>query len=170
MLVVQRKLQILFYSIYLYNNTLKEVIIINSIFENAPCGYILLNNKGIIKDANKKFLEMIEYGYEDVINKHIEEFLSVASKMLLHSLFFIQIPITGIVEKLYLTLKNKNGFDVPVLLNGNYKNDELINCVLVRMSKRIEYEEELQNIRKELEVACKEKNLALNNARKKQKN
>ena len=143
------------------------MIIINSIFENAPCGYILLNNQGIIKDVNKKFLEMIECVHEDVINKHIEEFLSLASKMLLHSLFFIQISATGIVEELYITLKNKSGFDIPVLLNGNRENDELINCVLVRMSKRMEYEEELQNIREELELAFKEKNLALNNARKK---
>lgn len=143
------------------------MIAINSILENAPCGYILLTNEGIIKDANKKFLEMIEYVYEDVITKHIEEFLSVASKMLFHSLFLIQLPITGIVEELYLTFKNKNGFDVPVLLNGNYENDVLINCILVKMNKRIEYEEELQNIKEELEMAYSEKNLALDNIRKK---
>lgn len=143
------------------------MITINSIFEKVPCGYILLNNQGIIKDANKKFLEMIEYEYEDVIDKHIEGFLSVVSKMLIHSLFFVQLPVTGTVEELYLTFKNKNGFDIPVLLNGNRESDELINCILVRMNKRIEYEEELQNIREELEAAYKEKNLALDNARKK---
>ncbi len=143
-----------------------EVITINSIFENIPCGYILLNNQGIITDANKKFLEMIEYEYGDVINKHIEEFLSVASKMLFHSLFLVNISITGIVEELYLTFKNKNGFDIPVLLNGSSEDGEFINCVLVRMNKRIEYEDELQNIREELELAYKEKNLALENERK----
>lgn len=145
----------------------EEVIDINSIFENIPCSYILLNNQGIITDANKKFVEMIEYEYGDIINRNIEEFLSVASKMLFHSLFLVNISVTGIVEELYLTFKNKNGFHIPVLLNGSREEDELINCVLVRMNKRIEYEEELQNIRKELEVAYKEKNLALENARKK---
>ena len=143
------------------------MIDINSIFENIPCSYILLNNQGIITDANKKFVEMIEYEYGDIINRNIEEFLSVASKMLFHSLFLVNISVTGIVEELYLTFKNKNGFHIPVLLNGSREEDELINCVLVRMNKRIEYEEELQNIRKELEVAYKEKNLALENARKK---
>lgn len=143
------------------------MIAINSIFENIPCSYILLNNQGIITDANKKFLEMIEYEYGDVINKHIEEFLSVASKMLFHSLFLVNISVAGIVEELYLTFKNKNGFDIPVLLNGSRGKDEFINCVLVRMSKRIEYEGELQNIKEELETAYKEKNIALENAKKK---
>lgn len=132
--------------------------------DKAPCGYFLLTPEGIIKDANENFLQMIQYEKEEVLNKHIESFFSVASKIMFHSLFFMQLQSNGWVDEIYLTLKNSKGDEVPVILNGNQvmnENEKLIHCVAVKMSKRDDYEKELRSIRQELEDAYKAKNAAL---------
>jgi len=119
--------------------------------DNAPCGFMVLTNQGYIIDINQTFLKMIEYEYNEVVNKHIESFLSIASKLMFHTLFFLQIQINGKAEETYLTFKSRLGKEVPLLLNGSRASAELIDCIAVRMSKRDEYERELQDIKKKLE-------------------
>lgn len=133
--------------------------------DNSPYGYILLTTEGYIKDVNQTFCKMLEYDYKDLLNQHIESLLSVASKMMFHSLFFLKLQYNGRVDEVYLSLKTKSGIDIPILLIGNreiYNNNEFIDCVAVKMTKRNDYEKELQNIKMELEEAYKIKNAALN--------
>ena len=56
--------------------------------ENAPYGYFVLNHDGLIRDVNATFLHWLGYEYDEVINTNIESLLSIANKMMFHTLFF----------------------------------------------------------------------------------
>lgn len=132
--------------------------------DNSPYGYILLSTQGYIIDVNQTFLKITEYEHKDLLNKHIESFLTVASKMMFHSLFFLQLQLDGKVDEVNLSFKAKGGSDIPVLLMGNretYDGEEFIDCIIVKMTKRNDYEKELRSIKMELEEAYKMKKAAL---------
>lgn len=122
----------------------------------APCGFLTLTTQGIIKEVNQTFTQMTGFDSVELLDKHIESFLPIASKIMFHSLFLPQIQLNGCIEELYLIFKDKNGEEIPVLLMGSRCEanlNELIDCVIIRMRKRDDYERELQNIKKKLEDA-----------------
>jgi len=127
----------------------------------APCGYITLSPQGVIKDINQTFLKFTGYEAADLIDMYFETFLSAASKIMFHSLFFPQLQLKGHIEELYLTFKDKNNAGVPVLLMGNKikcGDSEVIDCVIVKMNKRDDYEKELESVKVKLEDAYKSEN------------
>lgn len=137
---------------------------INYKAENVPYGYFVLNNGGLIRDVNITFLNWLGYEYDELIHTNIEALLSIASKMLFHSVFFLQLQLNGRVDEVNLTVRGKNGLTIPVMLMGyreNCNNEELIRCIAVKMAKRYDYENELRAIKVELEEAYQSKNAAL---------
>lgn len=136
----------------------------NDQLNEAPCGFITLSNTGIITDVNRTLLDLLHYERGELINRHIETIMTVANKIFFHTYFYPFIQLNGFVNEIYLTLKNKNDMEVPVLLNGVRKErdgESFIDCVLIEMRKRIEYEREMLNTRKKLEELNAAKDEAL---------
>ncbi|WP_239617799.1 sensor domain-containing diguanylate cyclase [Cohnella mopanensis] len=120
----------------------------------APCGFITLSNTGMITDANQTLLNLLKYERGELLNRHIETVMNVANKIFFHTYFYPFIQLNGYVNEIYLTLKNKNDMEVPVLLNGVRKErdgDTYIDCVLIEMRKRIEYERDILSSKRKLE-------------------
>ncbi|MED4534671.1 sensor domain-containing diguanylate cyclase [Metabacillus fastidiosus] len=130
----------------------------------APCGYVSVTNQGVITYMNQTFLDMVEYDQSDLLHQHIESIMTVANKFLFHTYFYPFIQLYGHVNEVYLTLKSSKNEDIPVLLNGRRcerEGVELVDCVFVHMRKRIDYEQEIRNSKREIEKAYEEKNEAL---------
>ncbi len=130
----------------------------------APCGYVSITHEGIIKDVNQTFLDRMGYKQVDLVHKHFESIMSTANKLIFHSYFYPFINLNGQVEELFINLKDSEGKAVPYLLNGRrFESEgiEIIDCVLVQMGKRIDYELELRSAKKQIEVAYWEKDQAL---------
>ncbi|MEC0088905.1 sensor domain-containing diguanylate cyclase [Paenibacillus macquariensis] len=130
----------------------------------APCGYISITHEGIVTEVNQTFLDMMGYTPEDLVHKHIESIMSTANKLIFHSYFYPFINLDGHVEELYLRLKDRQGESIPYILNGRrYEMEgvEIIDCVLVQMGKRIDYELELRSAKKQMEDAYWDKDQAL---------
>lgn len=130
----------------------------------APCGYISITHEGIVADVNQTFLDMMGYRLEDVAMKHFEVMMSKANKLIFHSHFYPQLNLDGHVEELLIRLKNSRGESVPFILNGRKserEGREWLDCVLVQVGKRIDYEMELQLANKQIEKAYWEKDQAL---------
>lgn len=141
----------------------------NNGMKDVPCGYLLLTHQGIIEDINQNLLNLLEYEACEVIGKHIETFLSAASKVIFHSLFYMQLASQGKAEEIYLTFRTENGDDIPVLLNGCFADvnkGEFVECIVVKITKRDNYEHELQKVKGKLEEAYKLKEEALNTENK----
>lgn len=131
--------------------------------QKAPCGYISLDNDSCIVEMNKTFLNWLDYQEEDIQGKHIETILSLANRLILHSYFIPNINLYGSVEELFINIKNKAGESVPFLMNAKQQEHGdgiIIDCILLKMEKRIEYEMELRTVKRQMEEAYIEKNKA----------
>lgn len=136
----------------------------NERLEYAPCGYISITHEGIITEVNQTFLDMMGYTREEILQKHVDFLMSKANQLVFHSYFYPNINLHGHVDELFLSLKNSEGTSVPHILNGRrleIDGVEVIDCVLVPMSKRIDYEQELRTAKKQIEDAYWEKDQAL---------
>jgi diguanylate cyclase (GGDEF)-like protein/PAS domain S-box-containing protein len=130
----------------------------------APCGYVSITHEGIITDVNQTFLDRMGYKQVDLVHKHFESIMSTANKLIFHSYFYPFINLNGQVEELFINLKDSEGKTVPYLLNGRRfecEGVEVIDCILVQMGKRIDYELELRSAKKQIETAYWEKDQAL---------
>lgn len=130
----------------------------------APCGFMSITLEGKIIEVNQTFLEWMGYKPEDLLNEHVECLLSMANKLIFHSYFFPTINLDKHVEELFINFKDSKGRSVPFLLNGRrYKSDgmERIDCILVQMKKRIDYELELRSAKQQMEEAYVAKDQAL---------
>ncbi|MHC0036293.1 sensor domain-containing diguanylate cyclase [Pseudoneobacillus sp. C159] len=132
--------------------------------EHVPCGFVSITSKGIITLVNQTFLDMVGYEKNQLLNQHIESIMSGANKFLFHTYFYPYIQLYGHVDELYLTIRNSKGEDLPILLNGKRNrigDSEFIDCVFVKMDKRIDYENELRNAKRQIEEAYRAKDEAL---------
>ena len=130
----------------------------------APCGFISFDHNGNIIEVNKTFLEWMGYKLEDVVGKHFESLLTTVNKLIFHSYFYPSISLHGRVEELFINLRNQTGDSVPYLMSARrFKHEgiEIIDCILLQMKKRIDYELELRSTKKQMEEAYLQKNLAL---------
>lgn len=131
---------------------------------NAPCGFFTLTHEGIFVEVNDTLLAWLGYTESDVLGKHMETFLSIANKMMFHSYFYPNINLDGSVEELFLSLRNSEGEQVPFLLNARQimqEDSDVIECIVVKMKKRIDYEIELRTTKRLMEEAYLEKERAL---------
>ncbi|TSI07389.1 diguanylate cyclase [Lysinibacillus sp. BW-2-10] len=129
----------------------------------APCGFISINHDCYIIEVNDTFLEWMGYKQADLLGKHIESLLKPGTKMIFHSYFYPNINFNGCVEELFIKVKNQAGDEVPYLLNAKkvkQGDSEIIDCILVQMKRRIDYELELRATKKQMEEAYIEKNIA----------
>ncbi|AIQ49951.1 chemotaxis protein CheY [Paenibacillus sp. FSL R7-0273] len=132
--------------------------------EFAPCGYLSITHQGIITDMNHTFLYLMGYTREALLHKHIESIMSKANQLVFHSYFYPNINLHGHVEELFISLKDGSGGSVPYIMNGRsliVDGVAVIDCVLVQMSKRIDYEQELRSAKKQIEEAYWAKDQAL---------
>ncbi|GAA3410598.1 diguanylate cyclase [Paenibacillus hodogayensis] len=129
----------------------------------APCGYVSITHEGLIMDVNQTFLDKMGYARSDLVNQHVEAMMSTANKLIFHSYFYPFINLNGQVEELFIGLKNSSGQSIPYLLNGrrfDHEGVEVIDCILMQMGKRIDYEQELRSAKKQTEEAYREKEQA----------
>jgi|GEM_PF-334247 len=112
----------------------------------APCGYFSITNTGIVRSMNRTLLNLLECERETLTGQHIESILPVTSKLFFHTYFYPHIQLHGQVDEMYCSLRTSGGQNVPVLLNGvrQERDGELcIDCVVVKIGKRIEHEKDV---------------------------
>ncbi|WP_150269920.1 sensor domain-containing diguanylate cyclase [Paenibacillus tepidiphilus] len=130
----------------------------------APCGYFSLTHEGIMTSVNQTFLDMMGYSRGELLHTHVESIMSKANQLIFHSYFYPHINLSGHVEELFISIKNRAGQSIPFILNGRRSEragDETIDCVMVQMSKRLDYEQELRGAKTRLEEAYLEQEQVL---------
>ncbi len=136
--------------------------------ENAPCGYLVLNHDSYVIEVNDTFLAQLDFTREETKGKHIEWFLKPVNRILFHSYFYPTINLEKEISEFFIKFKNKNGIEVPFLMSARQfkENDKIIiDCILLPMSKRLDYELELRNTKIQMEQAYLEKEAALTKLR-----
>ncbi len=135
----------------------------------APCGFLRMDDHGRILRVNQFLAEMLGYVPGELEGKQLDIILSAGARVFCQTHFFPMLRLKGGVEEIYFGLKAKSGESVPMLVNAVRKEtaDGLFSdLVVVRMTLRSKYEDELLRARQEAEEATRVKELALEAQRK----
>ncbi|WP_161568346.1 SpoIIE family protein phosphatase [Anaerobacillus alkaliphilus] len=133
------------------------------ILDGLPCGYVALNDSGTIQSINQPLVDRLGYTKDELHQKHFDVLLSPSARLFYQLYFFPMMRVQEKIEEMYISLLTNDGVELPVLLNANRKNkgDTFLNeCIVIPMSKRNEFEDELIQARKDAEMAFEEKNKA----------
>ncbi|PLS02247.1 SpoIIE family protein phosphatase [Neobacillus cucumis] len=131
--------------------------------DHAPCGFLTLSETGIILSINHTLLKILNYTEDQLRGQHVNSILTVPARLFFQLYFFPLVKLDHQVEEMYISLKTSKDEEIPVLINAlqrRRKESTVLECVLIPMRKRSEYENELLLAKKETEVALKAKDKA----------
>jgi signal transduction histidine kinase len=126
------------------------------LIDTIPCGFVAFTDDGLIVDANRTFSELLGRDGATLAGLHVEQTLSLASRIFFQTHFFPLLKLHGVAEEIYLTLRASTGEDVPVLTNAlRHERDGVMRnaCVFMRIRNRQKFEDELLHARKKAEAA-----------------
>lgn len=129
----------------------------------APCGFLTLSEEGIILSINQTLLKALEYESGKLNGQHIHSILTVPARLFYQLYLVPLIKLENQLEEIYISLRSFHGEEIPVLVNAVKRSREgktVIECILIPMRRRSEYENELLIAKKEAESALVAKNKA----------
>lgn len=134
--------------------------------DTAACGFIVFADDGSLLEVNQTLADLLGYTKQELLGWHVEKLLPPGARIFYQSYLFPLLKVQAAVEEIYLTLRTKGGYDVPVLLNGKRREREgrpVSECIVVRMIQRHEYEDQLLQARRlaEASSAAKAKFLSM---------
>jgi PAS domain S-box-containing protein len=128
----------------------------DSLLDTAPCGFVAFRDDGTIHEINVTLATLLGYTRFELLSWHIEKILPPGGRIFYHTHVFPLLKMHGRVDEIYLTLRTKNGDDIPVLMNAVRREREgmpLSDCVFMKMIQRHEYEDQLLQARRMAEEA-----------------
>lgn len=123
---------------------------------SAPCGYLVFADDGTIREVNATLADLLGYTRVELEGWHLQKVLPPGGRVFYHTHVFPLLKLHGAAEEIYIALRTKDGTDLPMLLNGVRRERDgmsLNECVLMRMSQRNRFEEELLEARRAAEQA-----------------
>jgi PAS domain S-box-containing protein len=128
-----------------------------NIFQNAPNGFLIINEKGVIINVNDTLLKWLGFNRKDVLfDKSIYDLLSMGEKIYIDTHLLPLLQLQGHVNEINLTLKGKGSISFPAILNAK-KNDNSDSKTttywlsILKFEQRKNYEFELLTAKKSAE-------------------
>jgi PAS domain S-box-containing protein len=136
------------------SQSLRVAASFEDLFENAPCGYVVLNLDGAIVQANAAFVELSKLDHDRVIGASFRDLLGSAGAIFFDTQLLPALLLNGRRKEIALDLRTSKG-RVPVLVNFTvqYAGEEPISirAVLLDAAERRQFERDLLRSRKEAE-------------------
>ncbi len=131
--------------------------------DNAPCGFLSLSESGTILAVNATLLALLGYEYSELCGAPIDTILPVTSRMFYQSYFQPLLARHGRGDEIFFSVQRKNGQAVEMHVNALRRERgttgaPVIDCVLMPIQMRIQYENELLRARKTAEEATRQRN------------
>jgi len=136
-----------------------------NLYDEAPVGYVEMDQQGRITRVNRRMLELMGYGSEEMLGKPLWDFVverKAAERVIQAKLSGSQ-PPSRALERTY---KRKNGTTIPVIIRDRVAVDGDGRIVGIRatiqdITERKRAEEALRRSRDELEVRVRERTAEL---------
>jgi signal transduction histidine kinase/CheY-like chemotaxis protein len=128
-------------------------------FENAPCGYLTLDDHGLVVRVNATFLKWIETSKAHVAGRHFSELLTLPGKIFYETHFSPLLRMQGFFNEVALDIQRADKPPLPVLVNARARapqrptGDGAIWISVFNASDRRRYERELVDARNAAETA-----------------
>src|SRR4051794_30620985 len=130
----------------------------DTILDNEPCGFLSFSDDGTVTLANSTLHEIVGHEPGSLPGKSIEKILTVGARIFYQTHFFPLLKIQGRADEVYLTLRAKDGSDVPVLVNAvRHERDDkaAYDCAIFPVRQRGQYEDEILKAKKAAEEAAR---------------
>ncbi len=119
------------------------------LFDNAPCGYLILRSDGYILKANATLALWLGLAPEALAERRLRDLLTVPGRILYETNLAPLLRIQAAFEEVMLDIVTASGTSVPVLASaaarpGSDGQAPTIRMVLVRTPDRRSYERNLQ--------------------------
>lgn len=126
---------------------------LRDLYDNAPCGYVLLSMDGTILRTNTAFLALSGYSSETEDKKRFQQFLSSAGSIFWETQILPTLLLQGFRKEIAFDIVRGPGNRVPVLANMALKYDAggtpvYIRVILLEAKERRLYEKDLLRSRR----------------------
>ncbi len=128
----------------------------DALLDNAPCGFLVFADKGIITAANRTIAGWLGFEVAELVGRKLETLMSVAGRIFYQTHFFPLLALHGSAEEIFMTLNRKDRTLLPILVNARRQDDGAngeYHCVLMPVHQRKKFEGELLQARKSAEEA-----------------
>ena len=125
----------------------------------APCLAFSFGDDGKIMEVNQRLCLKLGYEREELVGKKTDVLFTVPTRIFHQTHFFPLLKMQGHAEEIYVTLLQKNGEVIPVLINAQAYSDKertLFVCAGIIVHNRKKFEDELVAARKEAQKALQE--------------
>jgi sigma-B regulation protein RsbU (phosphoserine phosphatase) len=124
----------------------------------APCSLLVFLDDGKIAVANSTLARLLGYGADDLVGRPFDSVLTTASRIFYQTHFFPLLKLQGKAEEIFLSLRNADGEEVPVLVDAVRKEREgvpLYQCAMLPFRRRRKYEDEILQAKRVAEEAVR---------------
>jgi signal transduction histidine kinase len=126
----------------------------DAVLDTAPCGFLSFGDDGIVTAVNSTLLEMLGYQRQEVVGKHLEQLLTVGTRIFYQTHWFPLLKLHGRAEEVFLMARTRAGEPLGVLSYAHRRGETgPYDCVLVHVRERAKYEDELLRARRVAEEA-----------------
>ena len=136
-------------------------------YKHIPCVYFSSSADGSIAEVNEALCKYLEYPRDELVGKKLEIIFTLSTRIFYQTHFFPLLQLKGHAEEMFITLKSKEGSQVPMLINAERieENGQItFHFAGISVSKRKKFEEEIIAAKKSAEKALNE-NVALKAAK-----
>ncbi len=130
------------------------------ILDTAPCGFLSVADDGYVIEANATLGAMLRRAPAAIAGSHVDRLFAPASRIFYQTHVFPTLKLQGTVHEVYVSLRDADDEDVPVLLNAarRPRGERFVSdWVVVPMRQRNQYENEILKARKTAEAAVRSK-------------
>lgn len=125
--------------------------------EKAPVGVLAIQGNGVVTHVNTMLLKLLSYDRDEIIGQPINRLFARSGKLFFLTHVFPLLQHQGVVEEMYLRLRDREGHDVPVLINASKLEHgtgaPVFIFALMPIQRRFIFEDQLVAARKEAEQA-----------------
>jgi len=128
-------------------------------WDEAPCGLLRLDHRGLVVTANARFLNNTGYQQADVAGKlHWPDLLTAGSRLFYETQLAPVLELDGVLEEVMLDLRGSTGQRLPALVSATRVRDHTgrptgTRVALMTVPDRRKYEDDLRRARKVAEQA-----------------
>jgi signal transduction histidine kinase len=134
---------------------------LEDLFENAPCGYVIMEGSGVVIRINQTLAASLERSAPEVVGKRFSDLLNIAGKVYYETHFAPLLRMQGFFNEVALDFARPGREVLPVLVNAVEREAgpdgrRFIRVTVFNASDRRRYERELLEARRAAEQASQE--------------
>lgn len=119
-----------------------------SLYEQAPCGYLSTDPNGAIVKVNKTFAKLSGYRPEELVGRRFADLLSAGGRIYHETHYAPMLRMQGTVREMAFEIFRPDGSRLPVLVNaalqrGPSGEPRVVHIAIFDATERREYEREL---------------------------